>query len=77
MPSGDIWTDVTLQPVVDTLTRVIKPMDIVNLFATGVAASIVIVLVWFRMQMDLWKICQSGKTADVVSQRRRNPPYFF
>lgn len=47
MPSGDIFQDVTLQPVVDTLTRVIKPMDIVNLFATGVACSIVIVLVWF------------------------------
>lgn len=47
MPSGDIWANVTLQPVVDTLTRVIGPMDIVNLFATGVAASIVIVLVWY------------------------------
>ena len=47
MPSGEIWSGVTLQPVVDTLTHVIKPMDIVNLFATGVACSIVIVLVWF------------------------------
>jgi hypothetical protein len=47
MPSGDIFAGVTLQPVVTTLTSVVKPMDIVNLFATGVAASIVLVLVWF------------------------------
>lgn len=53
MPSGNIFENVTLQPVVDTLTSVIKPMDIVNLFATGVAASIVIVLVWFRLQVDI------------------------
>ena len=47
MPSGDVFAGVTLQPVVDTLTHVIKPMDIINLFATGVGASIVIVLTWF------------------------------
>lgn len=47
MPSGDIWANVTLQPIVDTLTTVVKPMDIVNLFATAVGACIVIVLTWF------------------------------
>ena len=47
MPSGDIFADVTLQPIVDTLTRVVTPMDIVNLFATAVGACIAIVLTWF------------------------------
>lgn len=46
MPSGD-FSSVTLQPVVDTLTRVVQPTDIVNLFATGVGASILIILTWF------------------------------
>ena len=47
MPSGEVWAGVTIQPVIDTLTSVIKPMDIVNLFATAVGACIVIVLTWF------------------------------
>lgn len=47
MPSGDLFADVTIQPVIDTLTSVVKPMDIVNLFATAVGACIGIVLTWF------------------------------
>ena len=47
MPSGEIWANVTIQPVVDTLTSVVKPMDIVNLFATAVGAVIAIVLTWY------------------------------
>lgn len=47
MPSGDLFANVTIQPVIDTMTSVVKPMDIVNLFATAVGACIGIVLTWF------------------------------
>ena len=47
MPSGDLFAGVTIQPIINTMTNVVKPMDIVNLFATAVGACIGIVLVWF------------------------------
>lgn len=47
MPSGDIFANVTLQPIVEALTSIITPMTIVNLFATMVGACVGIILTWY------------------------------
>lgn len=47
MVSGDIFADVTFEPIVRTMTSIVTPMDIVNLFATAVGACIGLVLTWF------------------------------
>ena len=61
MPSGDIFSQVTLQPIVDTLTSIISPMTIVNLFATGVGACIGIVLTWFVCKWVYHKFVKATK----------------
>lgn len=58
MPSGDL-SNVTIQPVIDTLTSVVGPMDIVNLFATAVGACILIVLTWFICKWVYRKFVQA------------------
>ena len=45
--SGDIFTNVTLAPIVEAMTGIVTPMTIVNLFATVVGATLGLVLTWY------------------------------
>lgn len=58
--SGDM-ANVSLQPVVDALQGAVTGSDIVNLFATGVAVSVAIVLVWFGCKWVYGKFIRAVK----------------
>lgn len=58
--SGEL-ANVSLQPVVTSLQAAVAPTDIVTLFATGVAVSVGIVLIWFGCKWVYGKFIRAVK----------------
>ena len=58
--SGEVGS-VSLQPIVTALQGAVTGQDIVTLFATGVTASIGIMLVWFGAKWDYRKFTNAVK----------------
>ena len=59
--SGDVMSNVSLQPIVTALQGSITGSDIVTFFATGVTVALPIILTWFRCPLDLSQIRESRK----------------
>lgn len=59
--SGEAMAEVSLQPIVTALQGAVTGTDIVTLFATGVTASIGIVLVWFGAKWVYGKFVRAVK----------------